>query len=70
MDDARVRCIIGNAQRIASRRYRGVVLWALVGDLFGYGCTSATELCKRVGLDPHQLVGRKRRIESQGERHG
>jgi hypothetical protein len=39
----------------------GVVLWSVVGRLFGLGSTSATELCQRFGLDPCLKV--KSRIE-------
>lgn len=30
--------------------------WVAIVDTFGIGCTSATELCRRFGLDPHERV--------------
>lgn len=30
--------------------------WVAVMDTFGLGSTSATELCRRFGLDPHERV--------------
>ena len=30
--------------------------WVAVRDVFGYGSTTSTELCRRFGLDPHETV--------------
>ena len=38
------------------RRWRGVVFWGLVAEVFGVGSTSACELCTKYGLDPHEKL--------------
>lgn len=30
--------------------------WVAVMDVFGYGSTTSTELCRRFGLDPYEKV--------------
>jgi hypothetical protein len=34
----------------------GVPRWSAVGWLFGLGSTYATHLCRRLGLDPDEMV--------------
>lgn len=51
---ARLRCSIQNIARMVenTRQYRGTVLWGVVAQAFGYGSTSAHEICRKAGLDP------------------
>jgi hypothetical protein len=42
-------------------RYRGVIFWGLVSDIFGLGSTSSIELCQRYGIDPWLKLGMSRR---------
>lgn len=30
--------------------------WVAVKDVFGYGSTTSTELCRKFGLDPYEKV--------------
>jgi hypothetical protein len=39
-----------------ARRYRGVVLWVLVRDIFPVGKTSAMNLCEQYKIDPWLIL--------------
>lgn len=51
-----VYSIISRLKSMHIRRYRGVVLWGLVSDVFGLGSTSSIELCKEHGFDPWEKL--------------
>lgn len=55
----RLRCLIQNAHRLLGRKYSRCSLWGLVSDLTGNGSSVSCDICKHVGLDPHQLCGVK-----------
>lgn len=53
-----IRCAIASLRYSHNhpRRYRGVVLWGLVADIFCCGSTMACEICERYGFDPHEKL--------------
>jgi hypothetical protein len=54
--DVLIRCAIANLRVNHSKRYRGVVLWGLIADIFGLGSTSSIELCKFYEFDPWEKL--------------
>jgi len=51
--------VIVSARQRLRAQYQGSPLWVLVRDLCGLGSASAKQLCKELGLDPHQDCGEK-----------
>jgi hypothetical protein len=49
--DILIRCAIANLRNNHAKRYRGVVLWGLIADIFGIGSTSSIELCEFYEFD-------------------
>jgi len=52
LDERPRKTIMRNAMRLLKTKYRGRPAWALVADITGFGCTSATEVCQELGIDP------------------
>ena len=53
-----IRCAIASLRLKHNhpRRYRGVVLWGLVADIFCVGSTMACEICEHYGFDPWEKL--------------
>lgn len=47
-----VRHVFANARQIARLRKAGGPNWVFAMDLFGLGSSYATEICRRMGIDP------------------
>lgn len=56
--DILIRCAVHSLARKYNhpRRYRGMVTWALIADIFCVGSTMACEMCIQYGLDPHEKL--------------
>lgn len=56
--DVLIRCAIASLKLKHNhpRRYRGMVLWGLVADIFCVGSTSACEMCEYHGFDPWEKL--------------
>jgi hypothetical protein len=50
--DILVKTALTNLIHNHKSRYRGIVFWGLVADIFGLGSTSSIELCEMHGFDP------------------
>lgn len=50
-DPIRLQCIMSNARRISSRRFKGVPNWSLAMELFGVGATYAWRICEWARID-------------------
>ena len=55
----RIPLLIKNAHYRLKRKYKGVPLWAFVGDMTSFGSTYSIMVCKMFGWNPEQDAGVK-----------
>lgn len=70
IEGVRLRCLIVNAHSLLRNKFRKSPLWAMVSSLTGHGSTASCEMCRSVGLDPHQLSGAEQLQPFQQEQKG
>lgn len=52
--------LLGRAVRNARGSYRQV-RWSVIADTFALGSTYSAQLCRKYGVDPHEMVPARRK---------
>jgi ribosomal protein S13 len=52
LNQCRRDLMLRNAMYALQNKYRGRIAWSMVADICGVGSTSATEICKEIGVNP------------------
>lgn len=54
LDSVHRETMLRNAHALVSQRHKiKTPLWSIVGEIAGVGCTSACQICKELGWNPH-----------------
>lgn len=63
LSNSRMALLLGNVVRMLPKAYLKAPLWSVVSDLTGHGSSYSCEICKQLGFDPHQVLGKQRELK-------